>query len=108
VGALRHHGLRVRERDNLTFAGLCAAIDAGSPVLVCVHNPGADADHWVVVYGYGRKPDRVFLATNGLPFLAANVLPLRQFARVWSPHGNGLVCSAAPVKRRTRRVAAKK
>jgi len=106
--ALRASGLRVRERDDLTFAGLGAAIDAGQPVIVTVQNPGADAAHWVVVYGYGLKPNRVFLATNGLPFLAANVVPLRQFARLWAPHGNGLVCSAAPTKRRTRRVADKK
>ena len=109
VRALRQSGLRVTDRADLTFAGLCAAIDAGCPVLVVVQNPGADAAHWVVVYGYGRKPNRVFLATNGYPFIAKNVVPLRQFARLWSPHGNGLLC-AAPKRapRRPRRATQKK
>ncbi|MEN9573386.1 MAG: hypothetical protein RL514_1241 [Verrucomicrobiota bacterium] len=94
VRALRQSGLRVSERHDLTFADLCAAIDAGRPTLVGVHNAGAGDSHWVVVYGYGRKPNRVFLATNGLP-LVSNVVPLRQFAHRWSPPGNGLVCAKA-------------
>ena len=94
IRALRQSGLRVSERHDLSFADLCAAIDAGSPVIVVVHNPGADGSHWVVIYGYGRKPKRVFLATNGIP-LVSNVVPLRQFARIWSPHGNGLICAKA-------------
>lgn len=101
VRALRQHGLRVQERDDLGFAGLCGAIDEGSPVLVCVHNPGTDCAHWVVVYGYGRRPSRVFLATNGLPFLDRNVVPFGEFTRLWCPPGNGLVC-AAPKRRKGR------
>ena len=92
VRALRQSGLCVRERHALTFADLCAAIDAGCPVIVAIHNPGAADSHWVVVYGYGLKPKRVFLATNGVPWLS-NVVPLRRFARLWQPHGNGLVCA---------------
>ena len=91
IRALRQSGLRVSERHDLSFADLCAAIDAGSPVIVVIHNPGAEDTHWVVVYGYGRKPKRVFLATNGFP-LVTNVVLLRKFARIWSPHGNGLIC----------------
>lgn len=98
VRALRQSGLRVAERHALTFVDLCAAIDAGRPVLVVVHNPGSDSAHWVVVYGYGRNPSQVFLATNGLPWLS-NRMPLRKFTRIWAPPGNGLVC--AKVKRRT-------
>ncbi|MEN9575309.1 MAG: hypothetical protein RL514_3164 [Verrucomicrobiota bacterium] len=94
VRALRQSGLRVSERHDLTFADLCAAIDVGRPTLVVVHNPGVEDSHWVVVYGYGRKPNRVFLATNGFPFVT-NVVPLRRFARLWYPHGNGLVCAKA-------------
>ncbi|MEQ2005270.1 MAG: papain-like cysteine protease family protein [Limisphaerales bacterium] len=115
IGALQRSGLRVTERDGLTFADLCAAIDAGSPVIVAIQNPGADVAHWVTVYGYGLEPDRVFLATNGFPFVATNVFPLRQFARIWSPHGNGLLCAAPkraarPTRpaRKARRVAALK
>ena len=96
----------------MSFADLCAAIDAGSPVIVAIQNPGADAGHWVTVYGYGLKPDRVFLATNGFPFVATNEFPLHQFARLWSPHGNGLLCAApkrpARPARKARRVAVHK
>ena len=92
VRALRQSGLCVRERHDLTFDDLCTAVDAGCPVLVAIHNPGAADSHWVVVYGHGRQPNRVFLATNGLPWLS-NVVPLRRFAHLWQPHGNGLVCA---------------
>ena len=104
IRALRQSGLRVSERHDLSFADLCAAIDAGSPVIVVVHNPGADDTHWVVVYGYGRNPKRVFLATNGFP-MVTNAVLLSRFARIWSPHGNGLICakSKRPV-RKARRV----
>ncbi len=95
VRALRQSGLRVSERHEMSFADLSAAIDAGKPVIVLIHNSGDDDSHWVVVYGYGSKPNRVFLATNGFPFVARNVFPLREFARLWYPHGNGLVCAKA-------------
>lgn len=92
IRALRQSGLRVSERHDLTFADLCTAMDAGRPVLVALHNPGAADAHWVVVYGHGLKPRRVFLATNGLPW-GSNVVPLRRFARLWSPPGHGLLCA---------------
>ena len=98
IRALRQSGLRVSERHDLSFADLCAAIDAGSPVIVVVHNPGAEDTHWVVVYGYGLKPKRVFLATNGFP-VVTNVVPLSRFARIWSPHGNGLICAKSKHRR---------
>lgn len=112
IGALQRSGLLVTERHGLTFEDLCAAIDAGSPIIVVIQNPGADAAHWVTVYGYGLKPNRVFIATNGLPFVATNEFPLHQFARLWSPHGNGLLCAApkrpARPARKARRVAVHK
>ena len=94
IRALSQSGLRVSERHDLSFADLCAAIDAGTPVIVVVHNSGEEDSHWLVVYGYGRKPNRVFLATNGFP-MVTNVVLLRRFAQLWSPPGNGLVCAKA-------------
>ena len=95
IRALRQSGVRVTERSDLAFDDLCAAIDSGHPVIMTIHNPGteADEDHWVVVYGYGKRPARVFLATNGVPLFTSNRLPRRKFERLWSPHGNGLICS---------------
>ena len=90
--ALRESGVRVKVRSGLAFADLRGAIDAGSPVIVSVQNPSAETGHWVVVYGYGRNPNRVFVATNGLPLFTRNAIPLQKFARIWRPRGNGLIC----------------
>jgi len=94
ASALRRCGIRVELRDRLGFDELAAAIDAGHPVITCITSPRANNSHWCVVYGVSRKPSRVFVAGIGLPHLdAGKVLPWASFRRVWSPPGNGLVCS---------------
>jgi hypothetical protein len=100
--AMRWCGLRVTSKRNLHFGDLCQFINKGSPVLVVIRNPGADSRHWVVIYGYRRIPDQVFLANNGLPFLTRNRVSLSAFQRLWEPKGNGLVCwrDPKPVRRR--------
>ena len=101
---LRQCGLRVAVRDDLTFARLAHCINQDSPVLVCIHNPGSENRHWVVVYGYARKPDQVYLASNGLPWLTRNRVDRAQFEKIWAPKGNGLVCSGLhPNTKRLRR-----
>jgi hypothetical protein len=92
VRALRSCGLRVSHRRKLSFARLCRAIDRGRPVVVLIHNQGSEDDHWVVVYGYGRRPDRLFIAVNGVPWFNRNRIARSQFERIWKPPGNGLVC----------------
>src|ERR1035441_4314761 len=94
--AMRSCGLRVRAKGRLQFSDLCQLINAGSPVLVVIRNPGADSRHWVVVYGYRRIPDQVYLANNGLPFFTRNRVSLSAFRKLWDPKGNGLVCSKDP------------
>ena len=93
--ALRSLGVRVSWRKNLSLDDLCDAIDAGSPVLVCIKTKDADTDHWVVAYGYGRRPDLLFIAGRGVHFLARNRMRRREFRRLWSPPGEGLICSKA-------------
>ena len=93
--------MRVKIRSDLAFADLRAAIDAGSPVIVSVQNRGAGAEHWVVVYGYAQTPNRVFVATNGLPLFTSNAIPLQNFSRIWRPRGNGLICDY-PKRSKTR------
>ena len=104
VRALRKSGLKVEDRFGLTFADLCQAIDQGRPVIIGIHNPGRPTGHRVTVYGYGRKPNLVFLAANGLPWFTSNRVPLRRFTRLWSPRGHGLICwlPRSPVRRRPR------
>ena len=92
VRGLRSCGLRVSQRTKLRFDDLRKAIDQGMPVMVVIHNPGATADHWVVAYGYSQRPNRVFLATNGPPWLDSNRISLGRFRRLWKPRGNGLIC----------------
>ena len=102
--ALRSCGLRVTARRNLHFGDLCQAIDAGYPVIVVIRNPGADDQHWVVVYGYRRIPDQIYLANNGLPFFTSNRVAKGDFGRLWDPKGNGLICrkSKVPIHRRSK------
>ena len=104
VRALRKSGLKVEDRFGLTFADLCQAIDQGRPVIIGIHHPGRANGHRVTVYGYGRQPDRVFLATNGLPWFTSNRVSRRQFTRLWSPGGHGLICwlPRSPGRRRPR------
>jgi hypothetical protein len=93
--ALRSLGVRVSWRKNLSFDDICDAIDAGSPVLVCIQTNDAETDHWVVAYGYGRRPDLLFIAGRGIHFLARNRMRRRKFRRLWCPRGEGLVCAKA-------------
>jgi len=90
--ALRSCGLRVSHRKKLSFARLCRAIDRGRPIVALIHNHGSEDDHWVVVYGYGRRPDRLFIAVNGVPWFNRNRIARSRFERIWKPPGNGLVC----------------
>ncbi len=100
--SLRACGLRVSVRKDLTFLGLIRCIKQGSPVLVSIHNPGSASRHWVVVYGYGRHPDQVYIATNGLPWLTRNRVDRGDFEKLWAPKGNGLVCSKSSRRLRCR------
>ena len=102
--ALRSCGLRVTARRNLHFGDVCQAIDAGYPVIVVIRNPGADDRHWVVVYGYSRTPDHLYIANNGLPFFTSNRVAKGDFEQLWDPRGNGLICrkSTLPIHRRSK------
>jgi hypothetical protein len=93
--ALRSLGVGVSWRKNLTFDDICDAVDSESPVLVCTKTTDPDTDHWVVIYGYRRRPDLLFIAGMGIPFLARNRMLRRKFRELWFTPGVGLVCSKA-------------
>jgi hypothetical protein len=95
VRALRACGLQVRAGHRFRFEDLCQAIDAGSPVLAVIHSPGADCRHWVVLYGYRRIPDKLYVANNGPPLVTSNQVARSAFERLWEPRGNGLICRVA-------------
>lgn len=96
-------GIEGTIRRRLTFRALCDAVKSGAPVLVSIRNPGAANRHWAVVYGYGLRPDLVFIAGNGLPWLSQNPVSLRQFRTLWDPKGNGILCTKRQSSRPTRR-----
>lgn len=92
VRALRRHGLRVQVRLDMTFADFAAAIDDGRPVLVTVKTRVPETQHWVVCYGYGIRPQRLFLAGTGLPLVSRKEHLWADFRRKWAGKGEGLVC----------------
>jgi hypothetical protein len=108
--ALRALGLSVARRTRLTFDDLCEAIDAGCPVLVCVTTSDPCTHHWVVLYGYGRRPNLVFVAGQNWLAIGRDRVAWPDFRRQWTPPGEGLVCSKATPRKAVRppRTAKKK
>lgn len=91
---LRLHKVRATWRRDLDFNAVVAAIDSQRPIAVVVHTSTTGVKHWVVVYGYRRSPNTVFVAANGLPFLSHKEYPWGFFRReYWAMPGSGLVCA---------------
>ena len=91
---LRGCGLRVSWRSDLDFRGIVDAIDHGRPIAMLVNTRTPGVMHWVVCYGYGMRPNRVFVAANGLPLLSRKEYPYSVFQSHWWAHkGFGLVCA---------------
>lgn len=90
--ALRKSGIGVSIRHNLDFAEIRRQIDSGFPIITCIKTASPLVDHWVVIYGYGRNSDRVFLAGNGIPYFARREILWRDFAKKTRPKNFGLVC----------------
>lgn len=89
VTELRRRGLRANIRYDLDFAALSRAIDAGKLIVAYL----GDAEHWLVVYGYGRGPERVFVG---------DPRPGERCEHRWDAYGArlggfGIVCSRPSV-----------
>lgn len=95
--ALRSLGVTVTRRTSLTFEDVCDSIDAGSPVLVRIKTSDPRTTHWIAVYGYGRRPNLLFIAGQGLPFFSQQRAKWSDFRHQWVPEGEGMLC------RKTRR-----
>ena len=92
--ALRHCRIRVSIRDELDFDAITKAIAAQRPVITCVAAANGNDSHWAIVYGFGIRPRRLYIGGVGLPHLnAGKVVPWRRFRSMWTPVGNGLICS---------------
>jgi hypothetical protein len=55
---LRAAGLRVNARYDVDFARICREIERNKLIIGYL----ADVEHWLVIYGYGLAPARVFVA----------------------------------------------
>ena len=93
VRALRGIGLRANLRYDVDFERVATAIDRGKVLIGYLE---AD-EHWLVLYGYGRSPERVFVADPRPHY--------RRCERPWRLYGErlggfGIVCSAGPSPRR--------
>ena len=91
VRVLREYGLCVRLRYNLTFAMVRRMIERNKLLISYLHKE----EHWVVLYGYGRDPERVFMA-DPRP-------GVDEFSYAWSSmskelRGFSIVCSAPNAK----------
>lgn len=92
VRALRGLGLCASLRYDAHFERLARGIDAGKVIIGYLH----DVEHWLVVYGYGRSPDRVFVA---------DPRPGQPCEHSWSLYGErlggfGIFCSLPERSRR--------
>lgn len=92
VNALRGFGVGVSIRKDLNFAGIREQIDSGFPIITCVRTKDEDVDHWVVLYGYRRNPNKVFIAANGLPYFGRREYTVKEYRTLVRPLGFGLVC----------------
>lgn len=95
VAALRRSGIRVSIRNDLGFEDIAGAIDQGKPVIVTLSR--GEEDHWEVLGGYGRRPNRLFL-WNESWFRTPACFSWREFRAQWEPVGLGLVCGRKHVR----------
>ena len=83
---LRAAGLRVNPRYDVDFARICRAIDRNKLIVGYLH----DVEHWLVIYGYGREPRRIFVA---------DPRPDERCDHLWDEYherlgGFGIICSS--------------
>lgn len=85
VRELRAAGLRANVRYDVDFTRICQEIDRNKLVIGYL----ADHEHWLLIYGYGREPARVFVA---------DPRPDEPCEHAWDGYGDrlggfGIICS---------------
>ena len=101
VRALRRNGVGVSVRADLNYRSIRASIEAGFPVITTIGYQQAEAEHWVVVYGAGWRPRRVFVCNQilqGWPGFGRKELTWGDFRSLWQ-HRTGLICWGKRLKR---------
>jgi hypothetical protein len=95
VKALRRHGIGISIRSDLTFATVRGAVESGFPVIAQI---GREY-HWIVVYGIGWRPNRVFICNQPRMGFSRQELLWADFRQEWNPRGRGLICWGKPLRR---------
>jgi hypothetical protein len=96
--ALKEHGIGVQYvRRKVTFENLCEWIDLGYPVICVIdHDRRDETSHWMVVYGYRKRPATIYAAQNGwmhvfgISLDGDHAIPRRLFDRMLCSHA--IVC----------------
>lgn len=91
--AMRKHGITVAVRKELDFDVIRASIERGFPVLVSISTVTEAFWHWVVIYGVGWSPRRIYISASLPGRHRKKIVAWRTFERHWRPHGFGLICS---------------
>ncbi len=92
VRALKKSGVGVDVRYNLNWRSVHKAIHDGFPIATVINTKDTSIHHWVVIYGVGLNPNRVYLAGDGPPWIGKREHAWPDFTRRWRPKGFGLVC----------------
>ena len=96
VKALKNSGVAVRRSSRLSLASIVRYIDDGCPIVTRIVKRSRllrkSFGHWVIIYGYGCNPDRVFIAGNGIPWISNNEIKWEDFQGIWNPPREGLIC----------------
>ena len=95
VRALRQSRIGVGVRYDLSWDRVYRNVSDGYPIITVVKTGDEDVDHWVVIYGVGKKPNRVFIAANGCLWIARREYRWKELcSSLWPPEGKGfgLVC----------------
>ncbi len=96
VRVLRSQGLRANLRYDMTFDRVASNLRSGKVLIGYL----VDEEHWVVLYGFGRGPDRIFVADPE---------PGKPCVYEWESYGArldgyALVCSPASAPAQVHRV----
>jgi len=67
-----------------------SAIFAGFPIVTLTKTTLPGTWHWVVIYGVGRRPNRVFV--SGYHLFRSTVFHWPEFRAEWADPGYGIVC----------------
>ncbi len=91
VRALRKCGVGVGKRTDLKWRDIIQAIGQGFPIITTVMRE--DCLHLTVIYGVGRKPDRLYMIGNSLPVFGRKEYSRYEFEKaMWAPRGSGMIC----------------